>query len=70
MRANLQWEQDNATLTLAELERRHIEQTLARTQWVVSGNGGAADLLAINPNTLRSRMKKLGISRSTASCVA
>jgi DNA-binding NtrC family response regulator len=27
----------------------------------VSGKGGAAELLGINPNTLRHRLRKLGI---------
>jgi PAS domain S-box-containing protein len=47
--------------TLKDFEKRHIEATLDRTQGRVSGPGGAAELLGINPNTLRSRMKKLGV---------
>jgi len=49
--------------TLAALEREHIEQTLAQTGWIISGPKGAAAILGLNPNTLRSRMLKLGISR-------
>ena len=56
-------------LPLAEMEKRHIQKALARTRWIVSGPEGAATLLRINPNTLRSRMKKLGIARSIA-CAA
>jgi hydrogenase-4 transcriptional activator len=40
---------------------RHIEAALARTHGRVEGPGGAAKLLAINPHTLRARMRKLGI---------
>jgi PAS domain S-box-containing protein len=53
-----------APLTLEETERLHIQRTLDLTKGRVNGPGGAAELLGINPNTLRSRMKKLGIARS------
>jgi transcriptional regulator with GAF, ATPase, and Fis domain len=39
----------------------HIRQVLGNTKGVVNGPRGAAALLGVNPNTLRSRMKKLGI---------
>jgi transcriptional regulator with GAF, ATPase, and Fis domain len=42
----------------------HIEQVLNMTGGRVEGNHGAAELLGIKPNTLRYRMKKLGISYS------
>jgi len=48
-------------LTLQEMERRHIERALHSTDGKISGKGGAAEILGINPNTLRSRMKKLGL---------
>lgn len=47
-----------------DAERRHIVGVLKRTGWRVEGAQGAATLLGINPSTLRSRMKKLGIRRS------
>ncbi|BDG03121.1 sigma 54-interacting transcriptional regulator [Anaeromyxobacter oryzae] len=47
--------------TLRDRERAHIEAVLERTHGRVSGPAGAAAILGINPNTLRSRMKKLGI---------
>ena len=40
----------------------HIQQVLAKTNGKVHGPGGAAELLEINPNTLRNRMDKLGIA--------
>jgi transcriptional regulator with GAF, ATPase, and Fis domain len=50
--------------SLAEIERRHIEETLRATGWRMEGSGGAPQRLGVNPSTLRSRMKELGISRS------
>ena len=49
--------------TLAEVDRRHIISVCEYCGWKVEGASGAAKILDINPNTLRSRMKKLGISR-------
>ncbi len=51
--------------TLEEVERAHILATLERTGWLIEGPRGAAKALALHPNTLRSRMEKLGIKRST-----
>jgi len=48
-------------MTLEEMERRHIEQTLSATNGKIKGIGGAAALLGINPSTLYSRMRKLKI---------
>ena len=60
-----------ATLaTLEAAERAHIVEALRRTDWVIAGPAGAAELLDINPNTLRSRMKKMGISRLAAAAPA
>ena len=47
--------------TLAEAEREHILRALERTRWRVKGPKGAAAELGINPSTLYSRMKNLGI---------
>ncbi|MBI3450449.1 MAG: sigma 54-interacting transcriptional regulator [Acidobacteria bacterium] len=47
--------------TLANREREHILAVLRSTRGVVQGPQGAANILGLNPNTLRSRMKKLGI---------
>jgi transcriptional regulator with GAF, ATPase, and Fis domain len=49
--------------TLTEMERDHILATLETTRWQIEGAGGAASILDINPGTLRSRMRKLGIVR-------
>ena len=49
--------------TLEQSEYRLILSTLKKVHWRVEGPGGAADLLGVHSSTLRSRMKKLGISR-------
>jgi formate hydrogenlyase transcriptional activator len=49
--------------TLHDSERHHILHALERTAWRIYGPLGAAQQLGINPSTLRSRMKKLGLSR-------
>lgn len=48
-------------LTLDELNRLYIEHILEKTGHVISGERGAARLLGLHPNTLRSRMIQLGI---------
>ncbi|MCZ6636192.1 MAG: hypothetical protein O7G87_22580, partial [bacterium] len=52
-------------VTLEENERRHIQEALDQTNWRVSGDKGAAKTLDINPHTLLSRMKKLGIEKNS-----
>jgi transcriptional regulator with GAF, ATPase, and Fis domain len=49
--------------TLEEVERDYIIATCERCGWRINGTGNVADRLGINPNTLRSRMRKLGIIR-------
>jgi len=39
----------------------HIQRALQKANGIVHGPGGAAAILGINPSTLRSKMKKLGI---------
>ena len=46
------------------IERQHIATVLKQTGWRIEGARGAAKILGINPSTLRSRIKKLGIRRS------
>ena len=46
---------------LEDLERDNLLRALAVTQGRISGESGAAALLGINPSTLRSRMKALGV---------
>ena len=51
-------------LTLDEAERNHILAALQLTDGVIDGPKGAAKVLNIHPNTLRHRMKKLGVQGS------
>ncbi len=58
-------QKDKEPLTLEELERAHIVKTLKETRWVIEGSKGAAKILNLHPNTLRSRMQKLAIKRDS-----
>jgi len=49
------------TLELDVLVRRHIQHVLGLTGGKIHGPGGAGEVLGVNPDTLRYRMKKLGI---------
>jgi DNA-binding NtrC family response regulator len=47
--------------TLDRAMARHVEAALARTRGKIEGRGGAAELLGVNPHTLRARMRKLAV---------
>jgi len=49
--------------TLSAVERTHIQEVLRACGWRINGAGNAAERLGLHPNTLRFRMKKLGIVR-------
>jgi transcriptional regulator with GAF, ATPase, and Fis domain len=49
---------------LTRIERENILIALEHARWKISGGGGAAELLGVNPNTLAYRMRALGIKRS------
>lgn len=49
--------------SMTDNERDHILHALERCNWKIYGQGGAAELLKLNPSTLNSRMKKLGVER-------
>jgi transcriptional regulator with GAF, ATPase, and Fis domain len=53
--------QSEETGNLDDVISRHIRRVLSKTKGKVNGPDGAAALLGVNPNTLRNRMKKLGI---------
>lgn len=55
---------EKPTATLEATEREHILAVLGQTNWVVDGPRGAAKILGLHPNTLRSRLKKLGLRRT------
>jgi transcriptional regulator with GAF, ATPase, and Fis domain len=52
------------TFNLDENVSKLIHRVLKKTNGRVHGPGGAADILGINPSTLRNRMRKLGINYS------
>ena len=54
----------SAARSLAQTEKERILEVLKQTNWRIEGPGGAAAILKLNPSTLRSRMKKLGVERS------
>jgi transcriptional regulator with GAF, ATPase, and Fis domain len=54
-------DQVDAFPTLDDAIREHIERALVRTRGKIEGAGGAAKLLGLHANTLRSRMEKLGV---------
>ena len=49
--------------SLEQMERNHILAALNRSAGVIDGPKGAAKILNLHPNTLRSKMSKLGIDR-------
>ena len=53
-------------MSLEDVERQHIKQVLKTTGWRVSGKNGASRILDLKDSTLRSRMKKLGITRPSS----
>ena len=53
----------NNPRTLEEIEREYIVQILKSKHWRIEGPKGAALVLGLNPATLRSRMRKLGIQK-------
>jgi len=52
-------------LKLLDVERRHILSVLQKSDWRLSGQGGAAEILGLKRTTLQSKIKKLGIKRPT-----
>jgi transcriptional regulator with GAF, ATPase, and Fis domain len=48
---------------LEDVERAHILRVLREVDWTIEGARGAAGRLGLHPNTLRSRMQKLGIKK-------
>ena len=51
--------------TLEEVERAHIRRVLEGARWIIEGDRGAARILGLNPSTLRGRLRKLGIRKTS-----
>ena len=56
-------ENEEKLLSLQEYERKYMISILEKTYWRVDGSKGAALILDMHPETLRSRMRKLQIKR-------
>lgn len=54
-------EADQTMMSMDQAMANHIQMVLRRTNGKIYGPNGAAERLEINPNTLRSRMRKLKI---------
>jgi transcriptional regulator with GAF, ATPase, and Fis domain len=52
-----------SSITLGDVQRAHIEAVLRECNWRINGTQNAAERLGVHPNTLRFRMRKLGIVR-------
>ncbi len=52
---------ESVSRTLADADREHILETLKQTDWLIGGQGGAADRLGLPRTTLIYKMRKLGI---------
>jgi transcriptional regulator with GAF, ATPase, and Fis domain len=55
----------DGTGNFRDMERTHIVAVLEKTGWRIAGTGGAAEVLGMKRTTLRAKMKKLGIKRSS-----
>jgi len=56
--------EEQPLVSLMAMEKAHIIKVLESVQWKISGENAAAAILEMHPNTLRSRMNKLGIRRA------
>ncbi|QTA81133.1 Sigma-54 interaction domain-containing protein [Desulfonema limicola] len=59
-----------SSMNLDEIIKACIEQVLSMTNGRINGPKGAAKILGVHPNTLRHRMKKLGINFGKVSLLA
>ena len=57
----------NKMMSFEDSQRSHILSILKLTNGKISGSNGAAQILDLNPKTLDSKMRKLGIKRVTLS---
>jgi formate hydrogenlyase transcriptional activator len=58
---------ESASRTLADADREHILETLNQTDWLIGGQGGAANRLGLPRTTLIYKMRKLGIEMRRSS---
>jgi PAS domain S-box-containing protein len=56
---------NNKDLSLDTAQRKHILQVLEQCDWKISGANGAANILDLNPSTLRDKISKLDLKKPT-----
>lgn len=56
---------ETSLITLEEMERQHIIKVLEHTDWKVSGQNSAAEILGLKRSTLRAKIDKLQICRKS-----
>ena len=61
---------ESQKVSLEEVERDYIVRVLEKTYRKSEGRNGAAQILNLNPSTLRGRMRKLGIQRPLATATS
>ena len=66
LKQTVQQPSDSVSRTLADADREHILETLKQTNWLIGGQGGAADRLGLPRTTLIYKMRKLGIETPRA----
>jgi transcriptional regulator with GAF, ATPase, and Fis domain len=49
--------------SIKDIDRSYIQKILLECNWKINGDDGAASRLGLHPNTLRSRLKKMNITR-------
>jgi formate hydrogenlyase transcriptional activator len=54
----------NSFVSFEEMEKNYIVKVLDKTNWKISGENSAAEILNLKRTTLQSKMKKLGIEKS------
>ena len=57
-------------LRFQDIQKMHILEVLKLTNWKISGPNGAAHILDLNPRTLDSKIRKLGIKRESHAYVS
>jgi DNA-binding NtrC family response regulator len=60
--ASISLKESDQSMDLNDANAEHIRRALALAEGRVNGPGGAAEILGINPSTLRHRMRKLAVS--------
>lgn len=63
VKAETELSEDTPIKSLDEQEKEHILHVLTKTHWKIAGEGCAAELLGLNPSTLRGRMRKHALIR-------